>query len=461
MLIREIDLRLPPETVFAAVHDRPHSFFLDSAQLAGGLGGWSFIGFDPFLIFRATGNEIALESEGRTEQVRGDPLTELKRLFQRYRAPSAPPLPFAGGAVGYFSYEFGLRFEGIVPGCPDDPAKPEIELGFYDTVLAFEHGTQRVFVAAGSLRREDEEAARRFEQIVRDALGRGPAGSGFHPASPAAEPHSNFSKPAYLAAVERIKEYIRAGDIYQANLAQRFEAPLACAPDELYRRLRRLSPAPFAAHLSFGPLQVMSSSPERFLQLRAGRVETRPIKGTRPRGATPAEDARRARELWQSAKDRAELLMIVDLERNDLGRVCAYGSVQVDDPCRLESHPTVHHLVATVSGTLRPGMDVFDCIRAAFPGGSITGAPKIRAMQIINELETRRRHLYTGSLGYIGFDGSADLNIAIRTIVCHAGRACYHVGGGIVADSVPEAEYEETLDKGRAMRAALCPPPAS
>ncbi len=198
-----------------------------------------------------------------------------------------------------------------------------------------------------------------------------------------------------------------------------------------------------------------SSSPERFLRLHDGRVETRPIKGTRARGGTPAEDAERGRELSASEKDRAELLMIVDLERNDLGRVCDYGSIRVDELYRLETHPTVLHLVAAVSGQLRTGCDVFDCLRAAFPGGSITGAPKIRAMQIIDELETCRRHLYTGSLGYLGFDGNCDLNIAIRTIVCLGGRAYYHVGGGIVADSDPESEYQETLDKGLAMHAAL------
>jgi para-aminobenzoate synthetase component 1 len=253
-----------------------------------------------------------------------------------------------------------------------------------------------------------------------------------------------------------VKEYIAAGDVYQVNLSQRFEMQTADEPFAIYERLRKLSPAPFGAYIEAGNFQILSSSPELLLRLdERGHALTRPIKGTRPRGKTPAEDQRLAAELFASEKDHAELLMIVDLERNDLGRVCRYGSIEVKERHRIESHPTVHHLVATIVGRLRENADVFDCLRSMLPGGSITGAPKIRAMQLIDELEPCRRHVYTGSLGYLGFDGTCDLNIAIRTILCRAGRASYHVGGGIVADSDPEAEYQETLAKGRAMRAAL------
>ena len=269
------------------------------------------------------------------------------------------------------------------------------------------------------------------------------------------EPVSNFTAASYTSAIDRIKTYIASGDVYQVNLTQRFSTPLPCAPYDLYLRLRERSPAPFAAYLSFGPVQLISSSPERFLTLRGRHVETRPIKGTRPRSADPITDAALAAELLSSEKDRAELLMIVDLERNDLGRVCDFGTVRVDNLWQLESHPTVHHLVSTVSGQLRAGLDIIDCMRASFPGGSITGAPKIRSMEIIDELEPHRRHIYTGAIGYIGFDGNADLNIAIRTITCVANHAYYHVGGGIVWDSDPAAEYQETLDKGRAMHEAL------
>jgi para-aminobenzoate synthetase component 1 len=456
MIINETDFGATPGQLFDALHDRPYSFFLDSAQPAGGLGAWSFIGFDPFLIFQSRGDDISIDREGRVEKLRGDPLAELKKLFQRYRSPVSALLPFTGGAVGYFSYEFGLRFEHIPRTSPDDLPMPEVEFGFYDALIAVEQSSGRTFVVANPVHRPDAEArARQLEQTVREALARPSTLRSSSPAASTPEPQANFSKRDYLAAIARIKDYISAGDVYQVNLTQRFETPLPCHPAELYRRLRRRSPAPFATYLNFGPMQVVSSSPERFLRLHDGRVETRPIKGTRARGATPAEDMQRGRELFASGKDRAELLMIVDLERNDLGRVCDFGSIRVDELCQLETHPTVFHLVATVSGKLRAGCDGFDCIRAAFPGGSITGAPKIRAMQIIDEIETRRRHLYTGSLGYLGFDGNCDLNIAIRTIVCLGGRAYYHVGGGIVWDSDPESEYQETLDKGLAMHAAL------
>jgi para-aminobenzoate synthetase component 1 len=458
MTIKETDFGATPEQLFDALHDQPYSFFLDSAQPAGGLGAWSFIGFDPFLIFQSRGDDIVIDGKGRTEKLRGDPLLELGKLFHRYRSAVSEFLPFTGGAVGYFSYEFGTRFERIRRTSLDDLPIPEVEFGFYDALIAVEQSSRRTFVVANPVHRPDTVAlAGQLEQTVREALARRPTMPRSFPRT-APAPRANFSKQDYLAAIARIKNYISAGDVYQVNLTQRFETPLPCHPSELYQRLRRRSPAPFAAYLNFGPLQVVSSSPERFLRLHAGRVETRPIKGTRVRGTTPAEDEQRGRELYASGKDRAELLMIVDLERNDLGRVCDFGSIRVDELYRLEAHPTVFHLVATVSGKLRSGCDVFDCLRAAFPGGSITGAPKIRAMQIIDEIETRRRHLYTGSLGYLGFDGNCDLNIAIRTIVCVGGRAYYHVGGGIVWDSDPESEYQETLDKGLAMHAALTQP---
>jgi aminodeoxychorismate synthase component I len=252
-----------------------------------------------------------------------------------------------------------------------------------------------------------------------------------------------------------VLEYIAAGDIYQVNLSQRFSAPYGGEAMALYERLRRQSPAPFAAYLDLGEAVVLSASPERFLRVAGRELETRPIKGTRPRGGTPEEDRRLAAELLASPKDRAELVMIVDLERNDLGRVSEYGSVHVPELVRLEAHPTVFHLVATVRGRLRPELSAVDALRACFPGGSITGAPKIRAMQIIEELEPTHRGFYTGAIGYLGWDGCADLNIAIRTIVLIDRHAHFQVGGGIVADSDPCAEYEETLHKGRALMRAL------
>ena len=267
---------------------------------------------------------------------------------------------------------------------------------------------------------------------------------------------SSFTRAAYLDAVARVREYILAGDIFQANLSQRFEAPLGEPPWAFYRRLRARNPAPFAAYLDFPEATVLSASPERFLRVDAGgRVETRPIKGTRPRGLGPEHDAALGRALTESEKDRAENLMIVDLMRNDLSRACAPGTVRVPELFSLERYATVHHLVSTVVGDLAPGADAFDLVRATFPGGSITGAPKVRAMEIIAELEPSARGVYCGSVGYWSVTGETDTSIAIRTAVARRGRLYFNAGGGIVADSDPEQEYRETLDKARGMVAAL------
>jgi para-aminobenzoate synthetase component 1 len=468
VLFEEVTLPAPPHDFFATVQHRDHAFLLDSGLSSGGLGAYSFIGFDPFLVFKSKDGLITLTQNGHTETHPGNALAELQILLKRHHRSNPkcnpigytlglgtipPQLPFTGGAVGVFSYELCSQLEKIARTRPDDLVEiPDCEIAFYDAVIAHEHASARTWFVANPV--ANTPAAALFARLRSSIQAIGHV-SEKPPVSQAGAPTANFDFPAYTKAIARIKAYIASGDVYQVNLTQRFETPLPCEPYALYQRLRARSPAPFASYLSFGPVQVVSSSPERFLTVRDRRVETRPIKGTRPRSADPAEDARLAAELLASEKDRAELLMIVDLERNDLGRVCEFGSVQVEKLWQLESHPTVHHLVATVSGRLREGLDVINCLRASFPGGSITGAPKIRSMEIIDELEPHRRHLYTGAIGYIGFDGNADLNIAIRTITCVNGHAYYHVGGGIVWDSDPAAEYQETLDKGRAMHEAL------
>ena len=458
-ITRELPRGLIPERLFAGLYDRPGAFFLDSARSAGGLGRYSFIGFEPFLTFRETeADGIVLAERGRAEvRLAGDPLVRLRECLHRFPAPAHPRIPFTGGAVGYLSYELCAAFDAISRRVTDDLAQPRILLGFHDGVIAHEHATGRTFAVANPVHeRSAAEILGCLEGAVTEAL-RCPMRSETQSGA-IAEPVSNLTKAEYLDRVRRVREYIAAGDVYQINLTQRFATAYAGDPYALYRRLRAGSPAPFAAYLNGGDFQVLSSSPERFLRIRDREVETRPIKGTRHRGATPELDRRLQAELLASEKDRAELLMIVDLERNDLGRVCEPGSVRVEELHRLETHPTVHHLVATVCGRLRPECDALDAVRAAFPGGSITGAPKIRAMQIIEELETCRRGVYTGAIGWLGFDGKCDLNIAIRTMLCRRGQAYYHVGGGIVWDSDPEAEFQETLDKGRAMRAALMGP---
>jgi para-aminobenzoate synthetase component 1 len=270
------------------------------------------------------------------------------------------------------------------------------------------------------------------------------------------DPVANFTRDEYLAAIQRCKDYIAAGDIFQVNLSQRFQATTGLSPHELYRRLRTVNPAPYACFQDLGDgMAVVSSSPELFLRVRGRHVVTRPIKGTRRRGQTDAEDAQLREELLRSAKDDAELTMIIDLERNDLGRVCSYGSVRVTERKALESFPTVHHLVGTVEGTLHGRYDLVDLLKATFPGGSITGAPKIRAMEIIDELEPTKRSLYTGAIGCFGFNGNADLNIAIRTFLMNGRNVYFQVGGGIVADSELEAEYDETIHKARGLFESL------
>ncbi|HLP03205.1 MAG TPA: aminodeoxychorismate synthase component I [Opitutaceae bacterium] len=454
--VRELGGGLIPERLFAAIAARHGAFFLDSARSAGGLGRWSFLGCEPFLVFRETEAEgVVIEERGRApERPGGDVFVRLRECLRRFPAASHPEIPFTGGAVGFLSYELGAALERVGPRVPDDVGLPRASFGFYDGLLAHDHSTGRTYALANPVHERSADAIlAELEAVVvaaRSAARRCPAAEGG-----AGEPVSNFTKAEYLERVRRVREYIAAGDVYQINLTQRFATEFRGDPYALYRRLRAASPAPFAAYLNGGDFQVLSSSPERFLRIAGREIETRPIKGTRPRGATPEDDALRKAELLASEKDRAELLMIVDLERNDLGRVCETGSVRVDDLWRLETHPTVHHLVATVSGRLRPECDALDAVRAAFPGGSITGAPKVRATQIIGELETVRRGVYTGAIGWIGFDGDCDLNIAIRTIVCSDGRAYYQVGGGVVWDSEAENEFQETLDKGRAMRAAL------
>lgn len=457
IVVRELAPGLIPERLFAGLFDRPGAFFLDSARAAGGLGRFSFIGFDPFLVLRESEREgVTIAERGYgVSRLEGDPLVRLRECLRRFAAPSHPEIPFAGGAVGYLSYELCSVFDGVPRRAADDLDLPRILLRFHDGVIAHDHATGRTFAVANPVHaRTAEEILASLETAVAQAWQR-PLANAPALANGAEEPISNFTKAEYLDRVRQVREYIAAGDVYQINLTQRFTAAYAGDPYALYRRLRAASPAAFAAYLNAGDFQVLSSSPERFLRLTGREIETRPIKGTRRRGTTPAEDERQRAALLASEKDRAELLMIVDLERNDLGRVCDAGSVRVEELCRLETHPTVHHLVATVRGRLRPECDVLDAVRAAFPGGSITGAPKIRAMQIIEELETVRRHVYTGAIGWLGFDGNCDLNIAIRTILCREGRAYYHVGGGVVWDSEPEAEFQETLDKGRAMREAV------
>jgi para-aminobenzoate synthetase component 1 len=457
----------PPSAAqaFELFKDRPFSFFLDSGMDPQRLGRYSFMGSDPFLVMRSRGNEIALLGHDGERVMFGNPFDILGDLLARYRTDdNTSALPFVGGAVGYLSYDLGHFIERLPSTAVDDLQLPECYFGFYDAVAVFDHLEGRAHVAATGLPEQGPERqlkARDRAAELRGMVSRAACVEDAGAQRPDEFPdrpvglRSNFSREGYIEAVQAVREHIMAGDIFQANLSQRFEADMPLPPYELYRRLRGINPAPFAAYLDFDGLAVVSASPERFLRIRDDIVETRPIKGTRPRGKDPAADEAMARELVRSFKDQAEHVMIVDLERNDLGRVCRYGTVRVSELMALERYATVFHLTSTVEGRLRPDKGAVDLLKATFPGGSITGAPKVRAMEIIDGLEPTRRSIYTGSIGYLGFDGNLDLNIVIRTILVKEGKAYFQVGGGIVYDSEPEGEYAETLDKAKALVHAL------
>lgn len=430
------------------------------------LGRYSFIGGDPFLVLSSRGSEITLTRGTEESSLSGNPFDVVSHLLEVYRLDScSAPVPFIGGAVGYFSYDLCHFIERLPDTAVDDLQLPECYLGFYDLVLAFDHLLGKTYLISTGfpeLKEAErmERAARRLNE-VKDELINAPKPGASAPFIPVSAPakqvtlKGGFTHKEYADAVEKARQYIIAGDIFEVNLSQRFEAELSITPYELYRRLRQINPAPFACYLGFDEVSVVSASPERFIRVRGDRVETRPIKGTRPRGKTPEEDKALADDLVGSAKDRAENIMIVDIERNDLGRVCRFGTVKVTELAILEVFPTVFHLTSTVVGRLKEGKSCIDLLKAAFPGGSITGAPKIRSMEIIDELEPTRRSVYTGNIGYLSFNGDVDLNIAIRTFLVKGSRAYFQVGGAVVYDSDPEAEYQETLVKGRALISAL------
>jgi para-aminobenzoate synthetase component I len=456
-----LSLEIPyvdPLSAFAAFAGTPGAVFLDSAQKGERQGRHSFIAADPFLVLRSKDGRISAGDHTFT----GDPFAALAKLLDRFPLSRTPGLPpFQGGAAGYLGYDLCHHLERLPAPERDDMQFPDLALGLYDTIVAFDLLHERAWIISSGYPETSPEArlTRRrlrleeFSDRIQHATALPPVPS----ASGEVAIGSDFTRPDYEAAVQRVIDYILAGDIFQANLAQRFSAELPddLTPLDLYRRLRERNPAPFAAYGDFGDVVVASASPERFLKLEDGLVETRPIKGTRPRGLTREEDAANAQALLASEKDRAENVMIVDLLRNDLSRVCRDRTVLTPEICALESFATVHHLVSTVTGELKPDMGSVDLLRATFPGGSITGAPKIRAMEIIAELEPTRRGPYCGAIGYIGFDRTMDLNIAIRTYAIKGRTVTFQAGGGIVADSDPAAEYEETIAKARALIAAL------
>jgi para-aminobenzoate synthetase component 1 len=449
--VKIVEIQNPP-SVEALVDrfGRQHfSFVLDSAQSNDGLGEWSFFGAEPF------------------QTVTGG-LADLRQAMQSHLLETHLEIPFTGGAVGYLSYDYGRRLEALASLAEDDRRIPDMHFGLYDGVAALNHASGVLFLVGHDFSRTADAVIDRLRAIVEGRLvtptdARKEAATGVTSCAPRASSSParrsewtwNLSRADFCTAVQRVRDYIASGDVYQVNLSQRARCAYDGDSVALYQALRRGNPAPYGAYLDFGDWQLISTSPEQFLQKTGRQLETRPIKGTRPRGTDAETDRQHEAALRVSQKDRAELLMIVDLERNDLGRVAEFGSVQVEGLYKLEHYARVIHQTARVKATLTACKDIYDVLAALFPGGSITGAPKIRAMQIIEELEPTRRGAYCGSIGYIGFDGDAEFNIAIRSLHLKDGQLDYQVGGGIVWDSDPEDEYQETLDKARAIRETI------
>jgi aminodeoxychorismate synthase component I len=450
------------------------SFLLDSGKGTDGGNHISFLGSNPFSVLTGRQGQATLRTHEGREYFSQDPFGALCRLFAAPQIEPPPGLPyFSGGAVGYLSYDLVREFETLPSLAKDDLQLPDLQFGLYDIITAIDHQTDRLqIIFCPPMERFLGEPREKLYREGLDRLAECEARLNGRPTPLKALPpldqmafHPDQTREVYLDRVRRCQEYIAAGDIYQANLSHRFtlQPPNAYHDgtdrqpyeQELYRRLQAVNPSPFSGLIHFDDVTLISSSPERLVRLHDRQADTRPIAGTRPRGLDERDDQRLIGELLSNEKERAEHLMLVDLERNDLGRVCRFGSVQVDEFMAIEKYSHVSHIVSHISGALKQNATPFDLIRALFPGGTITGVPKIRCMEIIEELEPVRRGPYTGSFGYIGWNGDLDLNIVIRTLVWCAGKGYLQVGAGIVADSDPTKEYEETLQKAQAFFSTL------
>lgn len=457
---RTIKTKLPVQALFAPFQDGRLPFLLESSRNVAGMGRYSFFGSDPFLSVSFKDGVVRIEREARVETSHAPILSVLRGFLDSYQLKGAKASsPFLCGAVGYFGYDLGFYLEKIRRQHEPDEVAPDLLFGFYDTVICYDHVKKEASVFSSGFPEKNAGRKARARQRAEEAGEKLEQASLLNPVTEGRmlrfELVSNFTRPRYLSAVRKAKAYIAAGDIYQVNLSQKFSS--ACPVDDwgLYRRLVRNFPVSFSAFFRGRDFSILSSSPERFLRCDGRRVLTRPMKGTRPRAEDPGVDKKMRQELQASAKEKAELLMITDLERNDLGRVCEYGSIKVRHLRRIENYHNVFQATAEVEGLLHRSFDRIDLVRACFPGGSVTGCPKRRAMEIIEELEPETRSVYTGSLGYLSFHDTLEFNILIRSFLKKKDSVSFHVGGGIVTDSIPEMEYEETLIKGRALMEAL------
>ena len=456
------DLLTPVSAFLKIAEHADYAFLLESVEGGEHVARYSFLGKDPFLILRARGNRTIMESGGVTTESERPLIETLRGLMADFRSPFVPDLPrFTGGAVGYFGYGAASWFEPVLGdlGQVDDGAD---DAGFmlFDTVLAFDHVQHRILLIANARvsANDDLESLYQFACAKIQFLERELERSLSHPERPAPMDlvvRSNHTRERFEEQVKRAKEYIAAGDIYQVVLSQRFEADVTVDPFTVYRALRHVNPSPYMYFIRMGGVSIVGSSPEMLVRVEGSRVETHPIAGTRRRGKNNEEDLRLAEELKRNEKERAEHVMLVDLGRNDVGRVCEYGSVRVPQFMGLERFSHVMHLTSIVEGKLAEDRDRLDALVSCFPAGTVSGAPKVRAMEIIRELEPSGRGLYAGAVGYLDFAGNLDFCITIRTMVIENRRAYVQAGAGIVADSNPTAEYEETRDKARAVISAL------
>jgi anthranilate synthase component I len=457
---------LTPVEAYRRIERGPSSFLFESVVGGEKIGRYSFLGADPFLRIEAFGNDVVVTRGGASEQFRSsDPLRELERLLSQYRAIDVPGLPrFCGGAVGYAGYDI-VRYSERLPDAPDDDRHiPDMAFAFYDRMVIFDQISKTILVVAHT--RPDEadprvaydRAAERVDELCTQ-LERGSTELRLRDirATEAAQPnwHSNVTRAEFESAVCRCQDYIRAGDIFQVVISQRLARKTTASPLEIYRALRVVNPSPFMFLLKTPGVNLVGSSPEIMVRVEDGIVTIRPLAGTRKRGVSEDEDRKLAEELLADPKERAEHVMLIDLARNDVGRVAQFGSVELSDVMVVERYSHVMHITSNVRGRLRPGTSALDALRAGLPAGTVSGAPKVRAMEIIDEIEKHRRGPYAGAVGYIDFAGNMDTCIALRTLVMLGDTAYIQVGAGIVADSVPAMEYEETLNKAKGLLKAI------
>jgi anthranilate synthase component I len=466
---REITADLEtPVSAFLKVVRGEHAFLLESVQGGEKWGRYTFLGSEPAMVLRGRGGRLDLTRPGRSVEVRAvkSPLEGLRDEMRRFRAYQSPELPrFFGGAVGFLAYDIARYFERLPTHAQDELGTPDLYLMLTDTVLIFDNVRQTLKIVANvsleehpSPRAAYRDAAAKIDELTArlDAPAKAPRlESAANPNGDVLKLVSNQTREGYMAMVEAAKEYIAAGDVIQVVPSQRFEAPLGSHPFNLYRSLRTINPSPYMFYLQMDDHTLVGASPEVMVRLEGREITLRPIAGTRRRGATEAEDRALERELLADPKERAEHVMLVDLGRNDVGRVAEIGSVEVTELMTVERYSHVMHIVSNVRGRLREGCDAYDAFRATFPQGTVSGAPKIRAMEIIDELEPVRRGVYAGAVGYFSYTGNTDTAIALRTILVKGGRVYIQAGGGVVADSDPAAEYEESVNKARAMVRAL------